>query len=349
MRRPRRIAALAVVLALGAAACSGGSSSTADTVPGPGADLELVESPAPTSPPIDLGTRDPDSVFVGEGLDFGTADPVTEAALAGYEADPLVDAAVARSAVSTSSGEPLASVTVLVLAPASFGDESAVEAYVSALAGGTGLARRLDLGNVDGFAGSSVTGSVVAFRLDDLAVVVEGETPAATSNVASRIARAALDGQPPAPEPSTPLRPTDQFSVFEVAVPGFAFEAFVAEDPDSGFESLPGPTIEGIGGFPEGRIVVVGNEIRAVAWSLPLSLDAYSEAEQVIEPMRALAEQRSGGPVTSEVVAGRTVFSGDADEAIRIFREGSLVLVVDGQSATDADAFVAGWIDALDG
>lgn len=340
--------------ALVAPACSlGGGGAPATSVAGD-------EPPAPVRPPLELGDAELTSVLVGDGLSFGDPSPEAQQVAQAYGDDPLVRAAVVREVFRTEDGAPLGQVTVVALEPESFSDEEAVEAYVVGLAtidpeaGADPLpptAGGLSLGDRDALVATADGRSVVAFREQNLVVLVEADEPADAGGVARRMAAAIDAGQEGTGATETPLVLVDKNAAF-VDVGGFRFAPFLADDDESGFESLDAPVIDGLADIPEARLVVVGNEIRGAAWSLPVSPDTYASEGALVDPMRQLAAERAGvdvDDVTTEVVARTTIFSADGEEAVRVFNERSLVLVVDGLEGDSdgADAVATAWARAL--
>lgn len=313
----------------------------------------LAESETPTRPALELGNRDPASVLTGDGLLFG--DPGPEALLAsqGFESDPLVQSAATRGVYSADTLESVATVSALGLAPGVFTSAAAVDGYVRGLAvgvaGGDDTPVDAQLGALDGFAASSESRSVITFRLDNVVVLVAASSPAGARIVAAAMVNATVGGAVADPGTTTPFAVLDPAAAF-VALNGFVFAPFPTDEEKVvlAFEPLPVPLIDGMGGLPQGRLVVLGNEIRASAWALPASPDSYASAEALVDPMRLLAAARSGGEVSEQVVAGRTIYKGDASEPIRVFRLANLVLVVDGLDAANADAVVAEWARSLD-
>ena len=308
----------------------------------------LAESSAPIRPPIDFGDRDPTSLLAADGFVFGGPEPETVLAADGIGSDPLVQRALARTVYSAETGEELATLLAVVLEPGVFTSAAAVNGFVGGLA--TGLIGTDDppmpvpIGGFDGFAASSGQRSIVAFRVDNVVVMVEADSPATAGAVGEAVAVADSTGAGVDSTTMTPFSDVDPFSVFS-PLAGFEFAVFPTDEEkvDLPFEPLPVPTLDGLAGFPVGELVVIGNEIRGAAWAVPVSRASYASAEDLIEPMRNLAATRSGGAATEQVIAGRTVYGGDAVESIRVFRHENLVLVVDGFDRVNADAIVAAW------
>ncbi len=339
-------------LALLAAGCAppGGEDTTSPLAEGE--DQVLAESPAPIRPAIVLGTRDPASVLAGAGLVFGTAGGAAVLSVQGYETDPLVQQAVVRDVYAADTGEPVGSVVVLTLAPGVFTSTAAVDGYVRGLASGAaesvGGAQEIALGGVDGFFASTESQAFVTFRLDDVVALVSAPTGGGAQTLAATIAQGALSGAGGAVSTVTPFAEVPASSAF-VDLEGFEFDLFPGDDEkgDLAYEPQPAPLLDGLLGLPEARLVVIGNEIRGAAWVLPAARASYASAEELVEPMRLLAAERSGGEVTEEVVAGRTVFAGDAGASVRVAVDENLVLVVDGIDPVNADAILAEWLGSL--
>ncbi len=313
----------------------------------------LAESSAPIRPPLELGDRDPTSLLSAEGFVFGDPGPESVLAADGVGSDPLVQRALARTVYELDTGEPAATLLAVVLAPGVFTSDAAVNGFVGGLA--TGVLDTNDqptlvpVGAADGFAASSGQMSVVAFRIDNVVVMIEAASLTTAAAVGEAVAAAASTGVEVDATTGTPFTEVDPFSVF-APLAGFDFAAFPTDEEkvDLPFEPLPVPTLAGLAGFPVGELVVIGNEIRGAAWAVPVSGASYESGEDLIEPMRNLAATRSGGGTVEQVIAGRTVYAGDAVESIRVFRHENLVLVVDGFDRVNADAFVAAWARSLD-
>jgi hypothetical protein len=328
-------------------ACSGGGGGRPDELADDG-DRRNPGPPATLQGGVELVAVDPAAVLVGQDLAFGTPLPSAQAAAEAFTADPEVSSAVARRVFVATDGRRLGDALVLVLDGSELFDEGALAAFERGVVGGIGGGRVVDIE----LAGRSVlraesAGQVaIGFREGNLLIVVRSATDADARLVATRQLEALARGETGPPGPVTPM----------IAVPGgaaFIPMASVSFEPIPPPEEEPGPEVPTFAGAVgvEGRYGVVAGERRTVVWAFALDLATYPSAEALAPALPGLVSGRAGGtPPQAVEVVDRVVLAAtnpDGEPSARVFRHQALVLLVEGDRASQLDAVVTAWITAL--
>ena len=297
---------------------------------------------------VDLAALDPAVVLTGSGLAFGTPLPSEQAAADGFTADPEVTMAISRRVFVAADGRRLGSVVVLVLDGTQLFDDDALAAFARGVVAGLGGGRVRDRQ----MAGRTVLRSTatdhvaLGFREGNLLTIVTGSVEAEVELVVSHQLDAIGRGEVGSLSPVTPL----------LAVPGgaaFIPMAAVSFEPIPPHEEEPGPEPPALPGATglEGRYGVVAGERRTVVWAFTLDVATYPSAEALAPALPALVAGRADGtePRVTEVV-DRVVLAAtnpDGTPSARVFRHQGLVLLVEGDRASQLDAVVTAWIRAL--
>lgn len=350
-RRARRLLVALVAAAALAAACSGGGGDgggqpdqAAD-----GADDGPTPGPLPTLPGgIDLPAREPAGVLVGTGLAFGSPLPSEQAAADAFTADPEVTQAIARRVFVAADGRRLADALVLVLDGSELFDLGALVAFERAVVAGFGggTVRDVELGGRTVLRASASGRTSVAFREGNLLAIVTGPVAADAEQVVRLQLEAMARGEVGPPEPVTPLIAIGSGAAF-IPMATVSFEPIPPPEEEPGPEA---PALAGATGV-EGRYGVVAGERRSVVWVFTLDLATYPSAEALAPALPGLAAARADGtPPQVLEVGDRVVLAStnpDGEPSARVFRHQGLVLLVEGNRASQLDAVVSAWIDAL--
>lgn len=348
-RRCRPLAGLGLAVLIAAAtalpACSSSQDEVAPSIDGG----EGSTAPLPTlSGGVDLAAVEIGAVLVGDDLAFGTPLPSEQAAAEAFTDDPEVREAIARRVYSRSDGRLLAQALVLGLDGAELFDQGVLDGFVRGVvaAFGDGTPEEIEIGDrpVVASRGDEVA---LGFLEGDRLVVIRGVPEAQVRAVVAAQVAAIATGVGGDPAPVTPL----------VAIP--IEEAFAAPVPTVKFEPIPPPEEESPSPQPpalpgatavQGRYGVVAGERRTTVWAYTLDPATYPTAEVLSPALSMLASARSGGaPAATVEVIDRVVHraSGEGGPTVVAFRQGALVLVVEGADAGQVDAVVAAWIVEL--
>ena len=317
----------------------------------PGAGRPATDAADSTPPTLaggmELPPVDPRTVFVGDDLAFGASLP-SEAAAAGELGDDEEVASVAiRRVYRAGDARLLGDVLVLQLRGSAFFDESVLAGWQRGLVEGLAGAgpTELLLAGEAGLAAAGGRRAVAAFGDGDVFVVATASTPEDAALVAGRMREGRRRGDPPRPDPATPMRPLAPGSLF-VAVPAVTFVPF----PPPEAEPPPvAPSLVGATGS-EGRIGVIGGERRSTVWVLAADPGTYPTAEALQAALGGLASSRAGGAPPGEVeLVDRVVATADGGDmgSARVFRHGDLAVLVEGADPADLDAIVTAWVTAL--
>lgn len=341
---------MAVVLACvvaAAAACSGGGGGRpdqlADDDDGPN------QGPLPTLPGgIELTAVDPAAVLVGTGLAFGTPLPSEQAAADAFTADPEVSLVVARRVFVAADGRRLGDALVLVLNGSEFFDTAALAAFERAAVGGIGRGsvRDVELAGRTVLRSSSPGRASYGFRHGNLLVIVTGAEDTDAQLAVRLQLEAIARGEVGPPGPVTPLI---AIGVGDAFIP----MATVSFEPIPPPEEEPGPEVPTLAGATavQGRYGVVAGERRSVVWAFTLDLATYPSAESLAPALPTLAAARAADtPAEAIQVGDRVVLAStnpDGEPSARVFRHQGLVLLVEGNRASQLDAVVSAWIAAL--
>ncbi|MGH9274357.1 MAG: hypothetical protein ACRDZU_06895 [Acidimicrobiales bacterium] len=345
----RRVAGVTVaVLLVGLlGACSGGGGGLPDQLaedddaPNPG--------PLPTLPGgVELPALDPARVLVGAGLAFGTPLPSDQVAADAFTVDPEVSLAVPRRVFAAADGRRLGDALVLVLDGSELFDTSALVAFERAAVAslGGGRVRDIDLDGRVVLRSSAADHVALGFREGNLLTIVTGPVEGDVQLAVSRQLQAIARGEVGAPSPVTPLIAIGTGSAF---IP----MATVSFEPIPPAEEEPGPEVPAFPGSTsvEGRYGVVAGERRTVVWVFALDLGMYPSAEALAPALPGLVAARADGtePQALEVIDRFVLASTNPDGApsARVFRHQGLVLLVEGDRASQLDAVVSAWITAL--
>lgn len=336
-----------VVLVAALAACSGDGGGRPDQL----ADDDDRRNPGalPTLPGgIELPALDPAMVLVGAGLAFGTPLPSEQAAADAFTTDPEVSLAVARRVFVAADGRRLGDAIVLVLNGSELFDTDALVAFERAAVGalGGGRVRDVDLSGRTVLRSSTDDRTSLGFREGNLLTIVTGEAEADVQLAVRLQLEAIARGEIGSPDPVTPLIAIGSGAAF-IPMATVSFEPIPPPEEEPGPEV---PTFAGATGV-EGRYGVVAGERRTVVWVFTLDLATYPSAEALAPTLAGLAAARAGGtnPQASEV-GDRVVLAStnpDGQPSSRVFRHQGLVLLVEGNRASQLDAVVTAWIAAL--
>jgi hypothetical protein len=297
---------------------------------------------------VDLPALDPAVVFAGSGLAFGTPLPSEQAAADAFTADPEVTMAISRRVFAAADGRRLGSVVVLVLDGTQLFDDDALAAFARGAVAGVagGRVRNLQLAGRTVLRSTAAEPVALGFREGNLLAIVTGSVEAEVELVVTHQLDAIGRGEVGAAAPATPL----------LAVPGgaaFIPMAAVSFEPIPPPEEEPGPEPPALPGATglEGRYGVVAGERRTVVWAFTLDLATYPSAEALAPALPALVAGRAEGaePRAVEVV-DRVVLTStnpDGTRSASVFRHQGLVLLVEGDRASQVDAVVTAWIRAL--
>jgi hypothetical protein len=341
-RRHAAAAAAALALVGALAACSGDGGDAGERERDPVDETAPRDTRTTTDATLALAEADPTSLLVAEGIRFGTAPAPLLAALDAYRDDVAVldaDGAIAWDATSVLR---VAEVVVLALDPGAFTDESLLDVYVDRLRNAAAEGAR----------------RVESFQRGNLLALLTGLDAARLADLAARMQAAVDAGQTGTDERFTPLRELATGAVF-VPLTTARFDPYpVGGEPvqpstpttHAPPEPPPPPILPGIGEVAiELRQVVVAGEVRALAWALAVPLRLRPSAELLEPAIPPAVAGRAGEPTTSFVV-DRSVWTADpTDErsAVRAFRHGNVVVMVEGADPVQLDALVGAWITAL--
>lgn len=349
-RHPARLglrSLFALILVATVAACSGGGGGRPDQLAED--DDRRNPGPLPTLPGgVELRALDPTAVLVGSGLAFGTPLPSEQSAADAFTADPEVSLAVARRVFVAADGRRLGDAVVLVLNGSELFDTDALIAFERAAVGGLGggSVRDVELGGRTVLRSSTSDRTSLGFREGNLLAIVTGPTSADVEQAVRLQLEAIARGDVGSAEPVTPLIAIGGGAAF-IPMATVSFEPILppADEPGPEVPTLPGAT--GV----EGRYGVVAGERRSVVWAFTLDLATYPSAESLAPALPGLAAARADGTVPQAAQVGdRVVLAStnlDGEPSSRVFRHQGLVLLVEGNRASQLDAVVSAWIAAL--
>jgi hypothetical protein len=345
-RRRRRLAALVLVAGLWLTACGGGGG-------GPEDDRSGDPGPNRTPPPtlrggVELPAVDPVRLLVGERLAYGEPLPSQQAAADAYLEDPEVASAIARRLYSRVDGHLLGEVLLLSLDGAELFDEAVLDGFVdgSVAALGDGTTEEVTIAGRPVLRSHGSAGTVLGYREGDQLVLVRGTSEPDVTTAVERQLQAYAAGAVGDPKPFTPLVALPIDAAF-VTVPTVTFEPI----PPPEEETPPAPPgLPGATGV-QGRYGVVAGERRTTAWAYTLDPATYPSAEALTPRLTELVTARAGGAeVETKEVLGRVVLGADGSDdhpSVRAFREGGLVLVLEGAAPAQLDAVITAWLTAL--
>ena len=302
---------------------------------------------------IELTAVDPAAVLVADGLTFGQPLPSEQAAADAFADGPEVTEAAARRVLSAATTRLVARVIVLTLDGSEFFDAGSLDGFVSGLieSYGGGPIEEVVVGPQRTFRSVGVDTTAQGFVLGNLLVLVTAPVGADAALVVERQVAARAAGIVGTTVPFTPMLPLPIEAPF-VAVPSVSFQAIAP--PEIEVPPTP-PEVAGATGVL-GRYGVVAGERRTVVWSVTVDPVRYPTAEALDPVMASLAATRAGGAAAAVTeVLDRVVWAADAApgvkgaRAARVFRYGSLVVLVEGTDPVQVDAVVGDWISTLAG
>lgn len=318
-------------------------------------ELTSIDGDGPAQGPIatvpggvELAPVDPAAVLVGEGLAFGTPLPSEQAAADGFVGGEVAQA-LARRVYVAADGRHVADMLVLTIDGTQVFDETVLAAFERGAVGALGGAEVSDVPVGPATVLRAVDGTgraAVGVRHGNQLVVIRAGNEAEAIATISLLLDAVARGVVGSPEPVTPLVPLPVDGAF-VPVAGVAFTPFLPPDA----EPAPPPPDMGGASAVEGRYGVVAGERRTIVWSFAVDVAAHPTAEVLAPALQALVSARAGGsPPEQAEIGGRVVLSATGPSGaptVQVFRQGGLVLVVEGAQRDQVDAVTTAWITAL--